>query len=191
MALLHQATITPGKLELVRDWLPTQSWFLGEAGAELTPIAAYRFDDPEGEVGIETILTAAPDGAVLQVPVTYRGAPLEGAEKWLIGTMQHSVLGARWVYDGLGDPAYLAAIATAVRTGGHEAELLVEIDGVMVRREPTARVQGSGSATDSSSTDVRVTVVRYPVSGTIPEGAVLTGIWGDHDEPVLLVTLEG
>ena len=190
MALLHQATITPGKLELVRDWLPSQSWFLGEPGADLTPVAAYRFDDPEGEVGIETILTAAPDGAVLQVPVTYRGAPLEGAEAWLIGTTHHSVLGARWVYDGRGDPAYLTAVVTAVRTGGHQAELLIEIDGVMVTREPTARVQGSGGDTTDTS-EATVTVVRYPAAGPLPRGAILTGTWGELDEPALLVTVEG
>ena len=188
MALLHQATIIPSKLDLVRDWLPGQPWFLGDAGAELTPVAAYRFDDPDGEVGIETILTAAPDGAVMQVPVTYRGAPLEGAESWLIGTTEHSVLGTRWVYDGLGDPVYLAAVTYAVRTGGHEAELKIEIDGEMVTREPTARVQGSG--TEAGSADARVTVVRYPQPGAVTDGDVLTGTWGDHTTPVLLVALE-
>ncbi|GAB3605082.1 hypothetical protein GCM10027413_04910 [Conyzicola nivalis] len=187
MALLHQATLTPSKLELVRDWLPGQPWFLGAAGSELTPVAAYRFDDPDGEVGIETILAAGPDGAVMQVPVTYRGAPLEGAEQWLIGTMQHSVLGSRWVYDGLGDPVYLAAVTHAVRTGGHEAELKVEIDGEMVTREPTARVQGSGTGAGGRES---VTVIRYPEPGAVGDGAVLTGTWGEHSAPVLLVTVE-
>ena len=187
MALLHQATVTPSKLELVRDWLPSQPWFVGEKGATLEPIAAYRFDDPDGEVGVETLLTATSDGVVFQVPVTYRGAPLEGAEHWLIGTMEHSVLGSRWVYDGLGDPVYLATVAHAVRTGGHQADLLVEIDGEMITREPTARVQGSGSGSESAT----VSVVRYPVAGAVAAGDVLTGTWGGHTEPVLLVSLEG
>ncbi|MBB5844373.1 hypothetical protein HD599_002696 [Conyzicola lurida] len=204
MALLHQATVTPSKLELVRDWLPTQPWYRGPA-ADLSPVAAYRFDDPEGEVGIETILTAASDGAVLQVPVTYRGAPLEGGEPWLIGTMEHSVLGARWVYDGLGDPAYLAAVATAVRTGGRQADLLIEIDGEMVTREPTAVVKGSGSpagepvqpptdvttvheggATVAMADGLRVTVLRYPGSGESTDGDVLTGRWAGQAETVLV-----
>jgi len=186
MALLHQATVTPSKLELVRDWLPTQPWYRGERGAELTPVAAYRFDDPDGEVGVETLLVAAPDGAVAQVPVTYRGAPLEGAEQWLIGTMQHSVLGARWVYDGLGDPVYLAAVTHAVHTGSGQAELLIEIDGEMVTREPTAVVRGSG--TDSGA--ARVDVARYPTAGAAPDGDALTGTWGGSTEPTLLVTLQ-
>jgi hypothetical protein len=43
-------------------------------------VSAYRFDDPAGEVGIETLLVRRGAGPVLQVPLTYRGAPLAGAE---------------------------------------------------------------------------------------------------------------
>ncbi|WP_166787917.1 CG0192-related protein [Cryobacterium adonitolivorans] len=145
MALLHQADITPTKIDLLSSWAPAQPWFVGEAGVSVTNLAAYRFDDPEGQVGIETILVTAGTGPVLQVPVTYRDAPLAGAEAALIGTTQHSVLGERWVYDATGDPAYLAAVANAALNGGHQAELNIEIDGQMVVREPTAVVAGSGT----------------------------------------------
>jgi hypothetical protein len=146
MAFLHyQASMAPTKIELLTAWVPTQPWFEGEAAEGLTSIGAYRFDDPEGEVGIETILVRAATGPVLQVPVTYRAAPLAGAEAALIGTTRHSVLGERWVYDGTGDPAYLAAAATAALTGGRQAEQVVEIDGERVVREPTAVVAGSGT----------------------------------------------
>ncbi|TIH34851.1 maltokinase N-terminal cap-like domain-containing protein [Subtercola vilae] len=57
-------------------------------------------------MGIETVIVRAGGGPVMQIPVTYRSAPLGDAERWFIGTMQHSVLGTRWVYDGLGDPVY-------------------------------------------------------------------------------------
>ncbi|ANP71741.1 CG0192-related protein [Cryobacterium arcticum] len=145
MALLHKADLTPTKIELLSGWVPSQPWFSGEADAPLENIAAYRFDDPDGEVGIETILVSAGTGPVLQVPVTYRNAPLAGADAALIGTTEHSVLGKRWVYDGAGDPVYLAAVATAALTGGRQAELQIEIDGEMVLREPTAVVAGSGA----------------------------------------------
>jgi hypothetical protein len=187
MALLHQATVTPSKLELVRAWLPSQPWYLGENGAELTLVAAYRFDDPDGEVGVETLLTAAPDGAVFQVPVTYRGAPLEGAERWLIGTMDHSVLGPRWVYDGLGDPVYLATVEVAIRTGGQQAEVLIEIDGEMVTREPTAVVKGSGSGTAAAVEGAVVEVVRYPDRAQALGDDVLTGTWAGQADGVVLV----
>jgi len=151
MALLHQAELRPSKIELLGGWVPAQSWFIGEEGAALSSVGAFRFDDPAGEVGVETLLVRAGTGPVLQVPVTYRGAPLEGAEEFLMGTMEHSVLGSRWVYDAVGDPVYLQTVATATINGGHQAELYVEIDGKRVDREPNARVSGSGSGNDAIS----------------------------------------
>ncbi|MGH3742660.1 MAG: maltokinase N-terminal cap-like domain-containing protein, partial [Micromonosporaceae bacterium] len=67
MALLHRATLHPTKLELLAGWLPGRRWFRGEAASEVVRVASYRFDDPAGEVGIETMLVRAADGPVLQV----------------------------------------------------------------------------------------------------------------------------
>lgn len=171
MALLYQAELRPSKIELIAGWAPTQPWFTDVTGASLTSVGSFRFDDPDGEVGIETILVRARDGPVVQVPLTYRGAPLVGGEAWLIGTMQHSVLGQRWVYDATGDPVYLKAVAMAAVTGGTQAEQYLEIDGVRVLRESTALVVGSGkpvtpapalsvSGTVSTRHDRDVTVVE-------------------------------
>ncbi|WP_158566384.1 CG0192-related protein, partial [Micromonospora craterilacus] len=132
MALLHRAEIHPTKLELLAAWLPGRDWYQGDTGAEVTRVAGYRFDDPAGEVGIETLLVRAGDGPVHQVPLTYRGAPLDGADAWLVGTIEHSVLGRRWVYDACGDPVYAAALASAVLAGTGQAEEYFEVDG---RRE--------------------------------------------------------
>ena len=71
-------------------------------------VAEYRFDDPDGEVGVETIVWRTPRG-VLQVPFTYRAAPLAGPRQFLVGTSDHSVLGPRWVYDGSADPVWAAS----------------------------------------------------------------------------------
>jgi len=144
MALLYRAELRPTKLELLESWAPIQPWFVGDASAGLISVASFRFDDPEGEVGIETLLVRAGDGPVLQVPLTYRGAPLPGGDDLLIGTLQHSVLGQRWVYDAVGDPAYVVAAATAALTGGVQAEQFIENDGELVVREPTTFVIGSG-----------------------------------------------
>ena len=144
MALLHRTDLTPSKLELLTGWIFDRPWYHGPATGEVVRIGAYRFDDPAGEVGIETIFVQTGDAVVLQIPLTYRGAPLVGGEQWLIGTMQHSVLGERWVYDAVGDPVYLAAVASAALTGGVQAEQYLEIDGERVVREPTARVVGDG-----------------------------------------------
>jgi hypothetical protein len=203
VAVIHRAQITPTKAELIAGWLPAQTWS-GGAPAPLELLGAYRFDDPEGEVGIETHLVRTGEGAVLQVPLTYRGAPLEGAGRHLVGTMEHSHLGRRWVYDGCGDPVYAAVLAATIRTGGREAEQWVETDGAPERREPTARVVGSGTpgaelpAVDGvapidgpAATEVGgLVVLRVVGQATSPDGAgTLTGTWPGRDEPALLAYL--
>ena len=211
MALLHQAELVPSKLEVLQTWAPSQTWFVGEPGAPLVNVSSYRFDDPDGEVGIETLLVRAGDGPLMQVPLTYRGAPLEGGEPWLVGTMQHSVLGPRWVYDGLGDPVALAAFATAALTGAHQAEQWIEIEGVMVQREPTAVVEGSGTSTSrvvlplgvdirnihatelstALAGDLTLTIQRVIEPGrTVSAQATLNGTWRDQPATTTLATVE-
>ena len=109
MAILYQATLNPSKLNLLNAWLPSRPWSSGVTDTQ--SVGAYRFDDPAGEVGMEAFLLKAGDGSVLHVPLTYRGAPLAGAEEFLIATTEHSVLGRRWVYDGCGDPLWATALA--------------------------------------------------------------------------------
>lgn len=187
MALLHKADLTPTKIELLTGWVPAQPWFEGDADAALTNVAAYRFDDPDGQVGIETILVRAGDGPLLQVPLTYRDAPLAGADAALIGTTLHSVLGQRWVYDAAGDPAYLAAVANAALNGGRQAELVIEIDGEMDVREPTAVVAGSGTPGGTVVTPPAVADIgiRLEPGATIvmagPLRLILARTLGDED----------
>jgi hypothetical protein len=145
MALLYRAELRPTKLELLTGWLPTRPWYQGSAAPDLRRVASYRFDDPAGEVGIETLLVRAGAGPLLQVPLTYRGAPLDFGDEWLVGTTEHSVLGPRWVYDGCGDPVHAEALASTILTGGGQAEEFIEVDGRLERREPTTSVRGSGA----------------------------------------------
>lgn len=146
MALLHEATINPRKNELVEPWLRTRRWWDGAASRE--PVGTFRLDDPAGEVGMECFLFGSASGSTLFVPVTYRGAPLPGAEANLIGTLEHSVLGTRYVYDACADPVFIATLLDTIRTGGHQADLLLaRADGTEVVREPTATIQGDGVPT--------------------------------------------
>ena len=73
MAIIHQAELQPTKLELLEEWLPRQPWF-PESGTSGLSKGSYRFDDPAGEVGIET-MTRLCGGSTVQVPLTYRPSP--------------------------------------------------------------------------------------------------------------------
>ena len=217
MALVHQAELRPSKLELLQGWVPNQPWFDGDADAALSSVASFRFDDPEGEVGVETLLVRAGDGPTLQIPVTYRGAPLDGGDAFLVGTMEHSVLGSRWVYDGTSDPVYLQTVATAVLNGGHQAALYIDVDGIRVERTPTALVSGSGDGNhavklpgigdlnvhqDDALTFVDINAMQIcvrrviddtetrmfgPSTGSYRSVEALTGTWEGVTEPQLLV----
>jgi hypothetical protein len=144
MAILHRATLTPTKLEMAAAWLDRQG--LGAGGVELA--GSYRFDDPEGEVGIEGLLVRRA-GQVFHLPVTYRGAPLDGAESHLVTTVRHSVLGRRWVYDAAGDPVALGCYAAAL--AGRQDQAILELwdGGTMTGHRPhtvTLTTAGDGPA---------------------------------------------
>ncbi|GAA1621741.1 CG0192-related protein [Actinoplanes couchii] len=207
MALLHKATIVPSKLELLNRWLPTRPWSGGAADVER--VAAGRFDDPAGAVGIETLIVRDAGGRLLHVPLTYRDAPLEGADRWLVGTTEHSVLGARWVYDAVGDPVYVSQLLATIRSGGREAVEEFEVDGQRRSRVPDLALRGSGAPEAGSGTpeagsgeqtavtdgdpavialsDGELTVIR--VLGPVPPGATLTGAWDGDGSPAVLATL--
>ncbi|MFF4061054.1 1,4-alpha-glucan branching protein [Streptomyces sp. NPDC001668] len=107
MAIIHNTTLKPTKLELLTTWLPTRPWYAGDGAPELAKAGGFRLDDPEGEVGIEFMVavdTSGPEPVAYHVPLTYRAAPLPGADHALVGTMEHGVLGPRWAYDGSHDP---------------------------------------------------------------------------------------
>lgn len=148
MAVIHEATLSPDKLELASTWLARLPW---ASGLTLTErIGGYRFDDPAGEVGVECLLfhATAADGrtVTLHLPLTYRGAPLEGAEDFLVGTTEHSALGTRWVYDGCADPVAVHVLLTAVLTGAEQEPLEYHRrSGAVEQREPTVFAKGSGS----------------------------------------------
>lgn len=201
MALFHVATITPTKSDLIAEWVPTQPW--GEStDSAFEVIGAFRFDDPEGRVGMETHLVRA-GGTQLLVPLTYRAQPLDGAEEALITEMQHSALGTRFVYDGLGDPQFVVMLAAVTMTGQGEALGMAEHDGRWYIAPSNVRIQGGGwtqervpvdrldrQAGDPSTAVFRnerfeLSVHRRPVAAPRPAMG-LTATWDAESEPVLL-----
>jgi hypothetical protein len=203
MAVVHPATVRPTKLEMLTSWLPGRGWYKGQAG-ELRLAGSFRFDDPAGAVGIETLLVRVGDGPVHQVPLTYREAPLAGGDDRLLGTMEHSVLGKRWIYDATGDPVYAAALASAILGNTGQAEQLVQRDGRLEPREPTMTIASNapeGTAVPTVSTIHHVTdgdpshivtdTVELAVArqvGADLTGVVLTGTWPGQETPVPLAS---
>ncbi|MFJ7073141.1 1,4-alpha-glucan branching protein [Streptomyces sp. NPDC098781] len=164
MAVIHHTTVTPTKLELLATWLPTRPWYVGAGEPRLAKAGGFRLDDPQGEVGIEFMVTtddAGPEPVAYLVPLTYRGAPLDGAEHALVGTMEHGVLGRRWAYDGCHDPV-LAAELWALIEGRAEAQAQSVTD--MVDREVTRSYAGPGLPPEQ---------VTAPVAEDSPDGTRL------------------
>lgn len=205
MALFHRATLTPTKDELIAGWAPTQPWG-PSADTPIEVIGAYRFDDPEGRVGMEIHLFEA-DGTVFQVPLTYRDEPLAGAAAALIGEMQHSALGTRWVYDGLRDPRLVIMLAAVAMTGQGEALGMVEYEDRWYIAPTKVRIQGGGwglervpvdgfelESDEAAASVLRndrfaLTVFRRPTSS--PRPAVgLTASWEGRAEPVVLAEVQ-
>jgi len=201
MAIFHRATITPTKGELIAEWAPTQPWGPPAADA-VDVIGSYRFDDPDGRVGMETHLVTA-GGELLQVPLTYRDEPLHGAGDALVTEMQHSVLGTRWVYDGLRDPLFVVMLAGVAMTGQGEALGMAVYDGRWYIAPSNVRIHGGGWTqervpvdgfeleSDEANSSVlhndrfELTLFRHPVPGPRPPIG-LTASWDGSSEAVVL-----
>lgn len=183
-AEIHDATLNPTKLELLAGWLPKQEWFFGDAD-DLTRVASYRFVDPDGEVGIDTLLVRS-RGVTYQVPLTYRGEALDEAADSFVGTIEHSVLGTRYVYDAVGDPVYMVELMRVIHEGDTEADLS--------RGNKTMTVEGSGIVPVSNAAGESMRVVRVLDGQHIPGArtplGTLIGRWtedGVEQEQVLAV----
>ncbi|WP_031088119.1 maltokinase N-terminal cap-like domain-containing protein [Streptomyces sp. NRRL WC-3549] len=200
MAVIHRTTMEPGKLELLGAWLPTRPWYTGAAEPELDRVGGFRLDDPRGEVGMEFMVVTDASGDLpvsYHVPLTYRGAPLDGAGHALIGTSEHGVLGRRWVYDGTHDPVLVAQVLALLRG---EAE--PQAQSVSDAPDPTVTVRpaGDGHPAVIASPTVQDTehgtrvvpapgaaalsVSRVLRPGSTDEGAQVTAPWRlpDGDE---------
>ncbi|MFF5445173.1 1,4-alpha-glucan branching protein [Streptomyces sp. NPDC012888] len=169
MAVIHRTTMTPGKLELLTSWLPGRPWYEGDGTPDLARAGGFRLDDPAGEVGIEfMVVTDASGGTPVayHVPLTYRGAPLPGAEDALVGTSEHGVLGRRWIYDGTRDPVLTAQLAELLR-GRAQPQMQSESDVP----DTSVHVTAGGTGTPE--------VVRVLTAGAAPAGAAgsVTATW--------------
>lgn len=182
MAIVHRAELRPSKLELLAAWLPTQPWFDEDGAVER--VAAFRFDDPAGEVGLETFIIGVGDRR-FHVPLTYRGAPL--GDGVLVGTMEHSVLGPRWVYYGPSDPVYVDVVRGAIVDAEQDVDMILDDGTPVPRLEWWATAAGSGAPDEQRDWDLEVARV---LPATPPDGAAtLAASWLGQDEPTVLAWL--
>lgn len=182
MAIVHRAELTPGKLDLIAAWLPGQGWFTDAGPVER--VATFRLDDPDGQVGVETFIVSS-GHRLFHVPLTYRAAPLDGGA--LVGELEHSVLGHRWVYDGPSDPVYVAVTTDAILTGGHEVGMFLEDGTELPRPDWIASVSGTGSP---AAEGAGLTIGRT-LPGDVPAGAPRLDVtWAGLLEPVAVAWID-
>jgi len=183
VADIFAADLHPGKPEVVARALSARFGTDLDA-SDLRMLTSFRFDDPAGEVGCETHIVAVPlpavGDAIVQVPLTYRGAPLDAAPaEALVTTMEHSVLGTRWVYVAAHDPVYVTELLLAITDAGASAEqFLVEDDGSKSRISTgLASAHGTGPGIDPSRSAVQADEAGgtgaarepgRPVDGSLP-----------------------
>lgn len=180
MAIIYAAELSPTKPETVTSWLDRQPWG-GDGPVEV--LGSYRFDDPEREVGVEILLVLRQE-RVLQVPFAYRGAPLDGGS--LVTTMEHSVLGERWVYEAGSDPVAVECLTRAL--AGEQEPAVFELhhpDGSVEVLEPLVTVRRELGPKDAPG---RIQLIgELDVAGTYPDSAEqLVATWSGGEAVVAL-----
>lgn len=196
MAEIHSGTtLHPTKLELLTEWMASQRWYAAKGSTpNLARLASWRLGDPAGEVGIETHIvldSSGNSGVTYQVPLTYRGAPVAELAHALVGTMEHGVLGTRWVYDGTHDPVYARQLLALIRGdaaaesstvtdapdprfGGEHAaswttRLTFQSSRVLVGEQSNTSIIVTAADDEGRSTPVIVKVFRQLAAGENPD----------------------
>ncbi len=210
MAIFHVATNTPSKSDLIAPWLHEQPWGPNRAGP-IELLGGFHLDDPDGEVGMQVFVVAA-GGRRFQVPLTYRATPLPALGDAMLGEMQHSVLGARFVYDGLADERFVTVLAGVALHGYGQAlgfaahggrwysvpdEIILHGHDVVRRRVAVDRFAASAEPSQVSDTvtggeavmrndEVELTVFRLVEERPAPAIGV-SATWPGQATPVPLV----
>lgn len=149
VAKMYDTTVVPSKEEVARSWA---------GSVELK--GSYRLvDTVEGEVGVEVLIATDLDGRMVQIPFSYSSEEIDADHT--LSTIEHGVLGKRWVTNALGDPVAVREIIRTILTGDDGA---TRDDGVAAYLD----IQGTGTETDLELSDVELTeVTRQRSIGTV------------------------
>lgn len=193
MAIVHRATVSPSKQEIATAWLAAQPW---RPEGQVEILGSYRFDDPAGEVGVEALVIRC-GGTHFQLPLTYRGTPMDDAGAVLLTTMEHSALGRRWIYLATSDPVGVDCFVKALLGQVEQVDMEVWEGGEFIARRGTGirvtltsgpgRTESDLPAATATVDTVRLTIPH--VLGTDPGGErQLAGQW-DGSSPVVVASL--
>jgi len=190
MSTIHHTTLRPSKLELLAQWMRAEPWYRGAMSPHLSIVGGFRLDDPDGEVGLEFLIVRDdPDGIVYLAPVSYRSAPLRDgeSENHLIGTIEHGVLGTRYVYDGPADPVWRSAVA-ALLDGDAEPQHRSISD---TPDRTVLLVAGTAAGEIGEDTVVRVLTEIDADAGDVTEPGVVVPWTAADDREVTGLVLRG
>lgn len=204
MAIFHMATNTPPKSEIIAAWLYEQPW--GPAtGAPIDLVASFHLDDPDGQVGMQVFIVNVA-GVLHQVPLTYRAAAVPELEPAFIATMEHSMLGTRYLYDGLADERFVLVLAGVAACGYGQALGFANYDGRWHAVPDQVLIQGTGAIGGRVAIDgfershgdgdtvvmanERLELTFFRSLGERPLPAIgLTGTWAGQPTPLSLLEL--
>ena len=146
---------------------PTKAEILHQQFGPVTNIGAFRFVDPNGKVGIETLLVRETDGALLQFPVTYREQRISDTHE--VGTTEHSHLGTRHITKVVADPVAVTEIIRVILEGDTNVQ---RSDG----KTSPYKIHGTGTAgVDTLTLD---TIHLKKIADTVVTGHI--DVNGDH-----------
>lgn len=146
------------------------------------------------------------EGSLFQVPVTYRDEPLSKTPESLIGTIEHSVLGLRYVHDGIYDDQFVTVLAGVASAGYGQSLGFAQQDGRwhawpdQLRLEGTAELPGrppvdrfailndNNDHVALQNDHIEMTIYRRLTQETQPNHGLLTTL-PDRDAPTTLVEI--
>ncbi|ANE02903.1 CG0192 family protein [Corynebacterium crudilactis] len=148
-AIMYDTTVVPSKKEIAQKWMD----FVDLQGS-------YRLvDTVDGEVGVEVLISKDRSGRLLQIPFSYRSE--ENNPAHTLATLEHGVLGTRWVANALGDPVAVREFIRTILTGDDGAS---RDDGVAGFLD----IKGSGDAESIDLQGVQLSeVTRQRAVGTV------------------------
>ena len=105
----------------------------------------------------------------------------------MVGELEHSALGHRWVYDGPTDGVYVATTTQTIVTGGHEVEMFLPDGTPVPRPHSAAAVVGTGVPDAAAAGEL---VVARSIPADAPADAPrLLANWPGQDTPLALAWL--